>query len=412
MPSPVIQQQDRAQILDILRGIAVLGICIANYPMFSLYIFQSPDVLMAMPTATLDKGVAFFHFAFIDGKFYSLFALLFGIGFSIILMRCQQAGKNGLYIFYRRIFILILFGLPHLLLLWEGDILMLYGLIGLLLPLFRSVSDRNLLIIVICLILSPILIDLIKVLTDNKINAGRLLQGAAIAADDARGITPQNFGTWVLDHPAYSDLLSFNQSGILWRFQMLLDNNRIPKVLGMFLLGLYAGRKMMYAKLDENAALLKKVCRWGYLIGLPLSIAHAWLELNGKRLPHAAGMLNTITYALSVVPLSLAYIATICLWFIKNPGNKFLNLFAAPGRMALSNYILQTILGIIIFYGIGFGLGAKTGAIYVILIALAVYFFEMIWSHLWLKYFIYGPLEWIWRMLTYGKYLPIKKNKE
>jgi uncharacterized protein len=86
-----------------------------------------------------------------------------------------------------------------------------------------------------------------------------------------------------------------------------------------------------------------------------------------------------------------------------------LKLFSAPGRMALTNYILQTLLGILIFYGIGFGMGGTTGLIYVILIALGVYGLEMVFSHFWLKYFNYGPLEWIWRQLTYGKSLPLRK---
>lgn len=405
-----IAASERARILDILRGIALLGICVANYPMFSLYIFQPPDVLKAMPTAAIDYATAYFHFAFVDGKFYSLFSLLFGIGFSVILLRSQQAGRNGLLIFYRRIFVLILFGLAHLLLFWEGDILMLYGLIGLLLPLFRNVSDRNLLICFVCLILFPLVMDILKVVSDNRINVSKPLERLAITSDSLKGITPKNFGTWVIDHPTYSDLLQYNRSGILWRYQMLLDNNRFFKVLGMFLLGLWAGRKMLYNKLEENKALLKKVQRWGFIIGLPVSVANAWLEMNGKRLPHPAGLLMTAAYAFSVVPMSLAYTSSICLWYLKKPHSKFLNAFAAPGRMALTNYIMQTIFGIIIFYGIGLGLGAKTGVIYVVLIAIAVYAFELVISHIWLRYFRYGPLEWIWRMLTYGKILPFLKR--
>jgi uncharacterized protein len=409
VPSP-LQQNDRADILDILRGIALLGICIANYPMFSLYIFQPPDVLQAMPTAKADMGVGFFHFAFVDGKFYSLFSLLFGIGFSVILHRSLQAGRNGLAIFYRRVIILICIGLAHLLLLWEGDILMLYGLIGLILPLFRNVSDRNLLICFVCLILFPLVMDTLKVVSDNKINLSKGLERMAMASDSVKGISPQNFNTWVIDHPRYSDLLQYNQSGILWRYQMLLNNNRIFKVLGMFLLGLWVGRKMIYLKLEENKALLKKVRNFGFLLGLPVTVLYAWSEFSGPRIPDPRGLINTAAYALSVVPLSLAYTATIGLAYLRNPSNRFLNAFKAPGRMAMTNYIFQTICGILIFYGIGLGWGATTGAIYVVLIAIGVYLVEMILSHIWLSQFRYGPLEWIWRMLTYGKYLPIKKD--
>lgn len=400
---------ERADILDILRGIALLGICLANYPVFSLYVFQSPEVLATMQTAAIDKWVTYFHFIFIDGKFYSIFSLLFGIGFSIILSRTKAKGL-GLTIFYRRIVILLLMGLAHSLLLWEGDILMLYALLGLLLPLFRNVSDKHLIFIWVLLIIFPIFVDLLKVFTDNQFNMSKPIERMALAADESLGITSSNWSTWLLDHPTYVDLLRSNQNGILWRYQGLLESNRIFKVLGMFLLGLYVGRKLIYRKLEENKGFLRMVQIWGFGIGLPFSIANAYLSLDDHHLPEAFASIDTVAYALSVVPLSLAYTCTISLWFLKGSHSKFLKLFSAPGRMALTNYILQTILGILIFYGIGFGMGGKTGLIYVVLIAVGVYVLEMVLSHFWLKYFNYGPLEWIWRQLTYGKKLPLKKS--
>ena len=193
-----VSTKERSDILDILRGIALLGICIANYPMFSLYIFQKPEVQAAMPTAAIDKWLAYFHFAFVDGKFYSLFSLLFGIGFSIILLRTTKAGKNPLSIFYRRLFILMMIGLAHILLLWEGDILLLYALMGMLLPLFRNVSDKNLITLWAMLILSPLLFDAVKVLTNNTWNISNGMKALAISQDVKYGITDDNFRTWKL----------------------------------------------------------------------------------------------------------------------------------------------------------------------------------------------------------------------
>ncbi len=400
---------ERADILDILRGVALLGICLANYPVFSLYVFQTKETLTGMPTASIDKWVSYFHFIFIDGKFYSLFSLLFGIGFSIILLRSRAKGL-GLNIFYRRLFILILLGLAHSLLLWQGDILLLYGLIGLILPLFRNVSSRNLIIFWVVLILLPIVIDAIKVLTDNQWNMSKPLGRMALAIEGPMGITDANWRTWLLDQTSYVDLLKYNQSGIFWRYQGLLDNNRFFKVLGMFILGLYVGKNLIYRKLEENKSLLKKVRFWGFIIGLPISILYAFLEMDEHRLPEAFALLDTIAYAFSVVPLSLAYTASISLWFLNAKYREFLKLFSNPGRMALTNYILQSVLGILIFYGVGFGFGAKTGLIYVILIAIGIYGLEIIFSHFWLKYFNYGPLEWLWRQLTFGKRFPLRKQ--
>lgn len=404
-----VSLSERAHILDILRGIALLGICLANYPAFSLYVFQTPEVVARMPTATIDKWVDYFHFTFIDGKFYSLFSLLFGIGFSIILLRTRSKGL-GLSIFYRRIVILLLMGLAHTLLLWQGDILLLYALIGLCLPLFRNVPDGKLIFLSALLIMFPIVMDLIKVLTDNQWNISKPLERLALASFNSIGITETNWRTWFVDHPTYVDLLRYNQSGILARYTGLLENNRAFKVLGMFLLGLYVGRKLIYSKLEENKGFLRKVQIWGFGIGIPMSVAYAYLSLDDRHLPEAFALMDTSAYAFSVVPLSLAYTSTICIWFLKGSHSKLLKLFSAPGRMALTNYILQTLLGILIFYGVGFGFGAKTGLIYVIFIAIGIYALEIIFSHFWLKYFNYGPLEWLWRQLTYGKRFPLRKQ--
>lgn len=405
-----IPSNQRADILDILRGFALLGICLANYPAISMYVFQKPEVMAAMPTATIDTWVEYFHLVFIEGKFYSLFSLLFGIGFSIFLLRAKQAGK-GLNVFYKRIFILLIIGLMHSLLLWEGDILLLYALIGLILSLFRNVPDKKLIILWAVLILSPIIIDGIKVITDNQWNLSKPLERLGMAIDEKTGITEDNWRTWNVDHSSYSDLFRFNQSGIIYRYMGLVDSNRFFKVLGMFLLGLYAGRKLLYRNLDEHKTLFRKVQFYGYVIGIPLSVAYAYFDHDENRLPHALGLLDTVCYALSVVPLSLAYTASICLLFTSSIYRKRLDLFAAPGKMALTNYIMQTVIGIILFYGIGFGLGATMGVVYVIFIALAVFAFQVFYSHWWLKHFNYGPLEWIWRQLTYGKILPLKKAK-
>ena len=325
-----VSTKERSDILDILRGIALLGICIANYPMFSLYIFQKPEVQAAMPTAAIDKWLAYFHFAFVDGKFYSLFSLLFGIGFSIILLRTTKAGKNPLAVFYRRLFILMLIGLAHILLLWEGDILLLYALIGMLLPLFRNVSDKNLIILWALLILSPLLFDVVKVLSNNTWNISNGLKEMAIAQDTKLGITDDNFRTWMIDHHSYTDIIRYNQSSFFWRYQYLLESNRLPKVLGMFLLGLYVGRKLIYARLDENKTLLKAVQRWGFIIGLPASIVHAYLEMDGRGMPDAFALLDTLFYAISVVPLSLAYTASICLWYMRPKAEKSLKNICRP----------------------------------------------------------------------------------
>ena len=186
-----------------------------------------------------------------------------------------------------------------------------------------------------------------------------------------------------------------------------IDGNRYFKVLGLFVLGFYVGRNRLYARLEEIRPMLHRVLAVGLVWGLPLSFiyAHSCIE------HHPWGLtIHTLLYTLSVFPLAFGYVAAIALAYLRWGETSLTRFFAAPGRMALSCYIGQTLLGMLLFYGIGFGLGAYIGLGHVLLIALGVYIFEAIVARLWLSRFQYGLLEWVWRMLTYGRYLKIGKE--
>lgn len=406
--SPLLQNE-RADILDILRGFALLGVLLDNTFAFTGWGYLNMPQREAISTWPADGLLGMLELTFINGKFYSLFSLLFGIGFSIILIRNQQRGVNPLTIFYRRIFILFIIGAGHLLLLWEGDILFLYALIGMALPLFRKCSDKTLLILSAALIASPIILDVFSVIFHYK--SGSFLEKMAQAVDKSTGLPLDDgfiqyrYGR----HDAWQHWRNWQASGFLYRYAYILDSNRIPKVLAMFLLGFYAGRKMMYAKLEENIVLFKKLRKWGFIIGIPAAIACTGFEVFGKKIPNAEGLAHTFFYAISVVPLSLAYMSVICLWWIKKKGNSRLKYLAPTGRMALTNYLIQTILGISIYYGVGLNMGGHIGPVIFMPIGLAIYVLQIIFSNWWIKHFNYGPFEWIWRQLTYGKSLPIKK---
>ena len=421
-----VSLNERADILDILRGFALLGVMLDNLMGFTGWSFFTQPQREALPTWPADGIVALSELSFINGKFYSLFSLLFGIGFSIILIRNEKKGINPLKIFYRRLFILLLIGAVHLRLLWEGDILFLYALVGMTLPLFRKFSDKALLITSAALILSPILLDCIYVIAHARPGDG--LERIAFKIDAKNGIP--------LDQAGYSQYLfkegsgwnewrKWLESGWAYRYSYILNSNRIPKVLGMFLLGFYAGRKMMYLHLESYISLFKKMRLWGLVVGIPAAIACTYFEIFQKSIPNPIGLGHSFFYAISVVPLSLAYTSMICLHWIKKKmrsgdtsqisfgeivNSKF-KWLAPMGRMALTNYIMQTIIGVTIYYGVGFGFGGNIGPALFIPIGLGVYSFQVLYSNLWFKYFNYGPLEWIWRMLTYGKILKMTKTK-
>jgi uncharacterized protein len=402
-----VDKTQRADILDILRGFALLGICLANAGYFSLHIFQKQEQLALLSTARINHWLTLAHFALIDGKFYSLFSLLFGIGFAIIFFQKNAGTKKGLYFFYRRLFFLMLFGLAHSLLLWDGDILFFYALVGALLPLFRNCSNKTLIVLCILLLSSPVLFDILKVVSNGKWNISRPFFELATAYDKKAGITDQNLPTWLITHDTYKDLMAWSRSGFWWSWQLRLDSNRIPKVLAMFLLGLCIGRIRLYERLTENRLLLRKVQLWSFVVGLPAGVAAAYFHSDGKELPSAAGLWDTIFYALNVAPLSIAYAATIALLYDRHRWFKWLQ---PVGRMALTNYIGQTIFGIAVYYGIGLGFGSNIGPAYYMPIAICIFIVQVLYSHLWMRYFEYGPLEWLWRHLTYGKRLSMLKK--
>ena len=399
-----VKPKERSIILDVLRGLALLGICLANFTEFSLYTFLKSEVTDGMSTAGIDRIVRFLQYVFVDGKFYTLFSLLFGIGFSIIIGNAAQRDNNGFLFFYRRMGVLLLIGFLHLMFIWSGDILMLYALLGLLLSLFRNVSNRGLLIASAIFLLLPIGIDVVTAIWSIQLSATVVRVQQQLCAQ--YGITDDNFGFWLRDAQSYTEVFQFLVQGAFVRMQEFIDGNRAFKVMGLFLFGFYIGRNRIYANLAENKWLLKKVLIYGMLIGLPASLPYAWSSLNG----HLWGLaIHSILYTVSVFPLGIAYVAAFCLWYLHHKESRIFKILAAPGQMALSNYIGQSLWGILIFYGIGFGFGSDMGLSYVLMIATGVYVFEILFSLLWLRYCQFGPLEWIWRMMTYGKWLKLLK---
>ena len=400
-----VKTSERYVILDALRGFAILGICAANYPEFSLYTFQSKEITDAMPTAAIDRVLRFMLYFLVDGKFYTLFSLLFGIGFSIIISNAARKGVNGFRIFYRRMALLTLIGFMHLMFIWSGDILMLYALLGMCLPLLRNVSDRGLLRTAAFFLLLPIAVDAVTQVLGVSLSAPAVREQWRYC--DRYGITEENFGYWLRDATSYGDMFKFLIQGAWVRVQEFVDGNRYFKVFGLFVLGFYIGRNRMYADLAARKPLLRRVTVIGLAAGLPLSLLYAWSCMNGHPLGNAV---HTAIYTVSVYPLGLAYMCGMCLMYLRHKDLAVWRRLAYPGRMALTNYIGQSVIGALLFYGIGLGLGASFGLVQTELVVAGVYLFQMAFSRVWLRFFRFGPLEWIWRMLTYGRWFDIRND--
>lgn len=395
MTGPTTERQ-RHVILDALRGLALMGIALANFPEFALWTFLSSEQQAAMPTAYIDEIVRFLQYLVVDGKFYSIFSILFGIGFSLIMER------HGLRLFVRRMLILVIIGFLHLMFIWSGDILLLYAVGGLLLTLMIGLSDKSLFILALSLIMIPVGLD--ALIEFGGFDFPEPFYQAWWNKAEALGINEANFASWLRDANSYGQMFAFLIQGAYERLWEFVEGHRLPKVVGLFILGYLASKHRLYTRLQDLP--LRKALYWNVSIGLPTSLLYAWSATSG----HPWGLtVHSLLYAVSVIPLAIVFIIGICLLYLQSPKSVVFRWLAAPGRMALSCYISHSLIGVLLFYGLGFGLGTSLGLVYIELIALVVFFIQIIVCRIWLNYFRFGPLEWLWRMLTYGRYFPIIK---
>jgi uncharacterized protein len=392
MAATASTKSDRIDLLDGLRGFALFGILLANILYWSGWIFMEPEQKIALAGAECVRWQYFFHHALIDGKFYTLFSLLFGIGFSLQLDRLNRRGVDGLQIFRRRLLILLGIGLVHMVLIWDGDILTFYALIGLLLPFFLAWSGRAL------LVAAAALIFVVPFVGHASFEAAGWRPHEAISAFGDRifiemgGTLTDPIG-WLRRTDFYA-YFSWQMGGWPYAISTRLESWRIPKLLGIMLLGMWLGRRLAQGTLLEDKRLLHRALAAGLIVGLPFSLAYGLIpDLQQLSVPSLLG----------TVPLAIAYAAGFALAWPR--WKNVLQIFTAPGRMALTNYLLQSFLGVIIFFGVGLGLIGHLPAPGIYAVAIGIFSFQILFSRWWLERYDQGPMERLWRVLTYGRSL-------
>ncbi|MBC8182012.1 DUF418 domain-containing protein [candidate division KSB1 bacterium] len=395
--SPVSITQ-RIISLDVLRGFAVLGILIMNIQSFSMIgaAYLNPDAFGDL--TGLNKWVWILSHIFADLKFMTIFSILFGAGIILFTNRVAEKGYSQAKLHYRRTFWLLVIGLMHAYLLWYGDILVIYALCALFIYLFRNLSPMKLFVIGI------ILISVASMLY--------LMSGLSMQFWPPEAIENTLKGWRPNDELVQSEVLAY-QGG--WLGQM---SKRIPSALALqtflflFLFGWRAGGLMLVGMALYKWGVLKaeRTKRFytisigiGFGIGLPLIIygivrnfAAGWI------LGYSMFIGSQYNYWGSLL-IAFAYVSLIMLFCLSQIGEKIKSLFAAVGRMAFTNYLLQTIICTTIFYGHGFGHYGEVERSTQILIVLCVWIFQLIISPIWLRFFKFGPFEWLWRSLTYWK---------
>jgi uncharacterized protein len=386
--------RDRIQALDVLRGVAVGGILLANVLVFFGIFVMPPERAAALPTAAWDNVATFLEHVFVDGKFYSVFSLLFGIGFGVQLTR---GGNAVLPRFKRRLRILLAIGAIHAFLIWAGDILMLYALLGFTLPWFARKSDRELLRWVVILLAVPTALYVVAL-------AGWMLVGPGAAQASSGAAMPAQMLAYFerIGRGGIKDAFVGNLVFLGGRWADLFASVRFPKVLGMFVLGLWTVRTGLALSPSSHRASLARWSALGWAIGLPTNIVAAWALHRWPYLPPSPGaLLGVAMQAVGIPMLAIGYAATIGLLVVD--GRRIVTVFAPVGRMALTNYLMHSIICVVLSYGFGFALWWRIGPALAMAIAVAILLVQIPLSAWWLSRYRFGPVEWIWRRLTYGQ---------
>lgn len=396
---------ERLDVIDALRGLAIGGILFGNMQWFSGYGFM--PAFLAAEFSGLDKAVHFAVHFLVEGKFYSIFSFLFGFGFALQMARAEVRGDAGASLFKRRLFWLLVIGLLHAYLLWAGDILSIYAVMGFVLILFRRKPDRSLLKWAAGLMIVPVLSYLLLfALFKAFVSPEALAQFETGQSEFWREMSRRaSEGTYL------EIVTGFNLNYVAGRYAGLIFDMRLPKILAMFLLGLYAFRRGFFQNVEANLPFIRRVMTYGLGVGLAANLIFA--AVAGKEAvfpPTAAGILGVVLYAVGVPALALGIAALVAILWQSVAWRRPLALLAPVGRMALTNYIMQTVVCVLIFYGYGLGQFGKVGPTTATLLAAAIFAGQVVLSTVWLRSFKYGPLEWIWRQLTYGRRLPLRSG--
>lgn len=360
--------------LDILRGFALLGILSANLPIFSLfYSLYEPFSFPGLSGA--DRAAEWFVRTFAEGSFYPIFSFLFGLGFALQLRK----GAGALPVFRRRLLILLGIGLVHAVLIWYGDILVSYALLGFVLILFRNRKDRTLLVWVAL----------------SLVYAFGVLFG--VANLDPQVAFPAE------QQAAVSALMQGSSYGELVRFHLgWLGLNLVNvlvlgfQILGFFLLGLLVGRRGVVQDPPAHRPLLRRVLGACLLLAAPVAV-HAVLLWRGE----SPALLRAYDLAVGSPALGFAYASGLLLLLGSKGWQGRLQPLAAVGRTALSNYLLQSLVGVALFYPYGLGLFGQVGPAWGLALTALIFAAQVVLSNLWLRRYRFGPAEWVWRALTY-----------
>ncbi len=425
-----VTQSDRIVSIDVLRGVAVLGILAMNIYAYAMPFAAYTNPLRWGGDSGIDLGVWFFTHLVFDQKFMTIFSMLFGAGLILMTERAAAVGRKSIaWLYYRRLFWLMLIGMAHGMLLWFGDILYAYAVIGMITYWMRRFSVRTLLItggllMVVALPLSTLgsffqesMVEMKDAALEAQAAGEELTsdQEAALQMWEANRaymeITPETLAADVAAYRGdYGGIVKHRAPMVFMMWTMMILFFGLWRIGGLMLIGMALMKAGVFSARRSQAFYTRLV--WvGYGVGVPLVIgsmialsSHDWNELYLQRIGVYWNYVGSVLVGLGHIGLVIG----ACKRLGETP---LLLRFSAVGRMAFTNYLMQTVLCTFLFYGHGLGLYGSVDRLGQMAIVVVVWALQLWWSPLWLKTFRYGPAEYIWRSLTYGRLPPLRRDR-
>jgi len=386
----------RQPLADALRGFALLGILVVNIASFASTYYGAAvaDPLAASP---VERGAFFARTLLFETKFYLLFSFLFGYSFALQMQSARRDGRSFVPRMARRLAGLWVLGFLHAVLLYHGDILTTYAVLGAVLLVLRRRGDRFLSAGAVALVLATSLLWAGFGYLLARFHIPMEVQGAYAEAAAALAAYRGTPATVIARH--------LHEMAQIWWVTGLVQ---APIALAMFLAGLVAGRHGLLANAGPDRARLRRVLAWGLAVGLPGAAVYAWPSLRSegvvREIPALAATLLTAPF------LGAAYAAGLLLWLGSARGRPWLALLAPAGRMALSNYLLQSAVCAWLFLAYGLRWIGTVGTLASMAIAFAIYAAQLLWSRWWMARFAYGPVEWLLRAFTGLERPPMRRR--
>lgn len=397
MSQPTTPTQQRIELLDVYRGFAIFGIFVVNIVIMNST-FLNQDEFAKQWTSGIDHLAERILQLFFYTKFFPIFSLLFGLGIAMQTITRSEKGIQDRWFLPRRMFFLFIFGLLHIVLFWSGDVVHLYALLGFALVYFIKCSNKTLLLLALLLLLFPFYDQILQ-----GIFTLLQFQPEAILIDQT-GATVHH----IITQGSYFEGMVLRLKEYIFNIPMLYGF-LAPIAMAMFLLGVYLGKNKIYNALDQFIDRVKKPAIALAVISNAYRLLFLFVLTDTAM--YRTAMLRTLFIKLMVVSdviMGLFYLWLLGWLWYNTQWKKILSPLKYAGRMALTNYIGQSAIGLFLFSSVGLSRYETFSPSQTLLVATSVFLVQVIFSKLWLTYFRYGPLEWLWRCLSYRKWLSIK----